>query len=75
MILNICMKFQEDGFHVKHRHNFVTELLFTSSEGITKKLHIQELWLLCSAHRLMMLNTCLKFYEHILNGFTVIERT
>ena len=36
MILNICMKFQEDifnGFHVKHRHDFVTELLLTSSKG------------------------------------------
>ena len=43
--------------------------------GITKKIHIQELWLLCSAHCLMMLNICMKFYEHILNGFTVIERT
>ena len=35
MILNICMKFQEDifnGFLVKHRYDFVTELL-TSSKG------------------------------------------
>ena len=62
MILNICMKFQEDifnGFHVKHRHDFVTELLLTSSKGITKKIHIQELWLLCSAHRLMTLTVIL----------------
>ena len=65
MILNICMKFQEDifnGFHVKHRHDFVTELLLTSSKGnrgITKKIHIQELWLLCSAHHLMMLTKIL----------------
>ena len=30
------MKFQEDifnSFHVKHRHNFVTELLLTKFEG------------------------------------------
>ena len=62
MILNICMKFQEDifnGFHVKHRHDFVTELLLTCQRGITKKIHIQELWLLCSAHRLMMLTVIL----------------
>ena len=38
--------------------------------GITKTLHIQELLLLCSAHRFMMLNTCMIFYEHILNGFS-----
>ena len=47
--------------------------------GITKKIHIQELWLLCFAHRLMMLNTVImKFYEYILNGlngFKVVERT
>ena len=64
MILNtcICMKFQEDifnGFHVKHRHDFVTELLLTSQRGITKNIHIQELWLLCSAHRFMMLTVIL----------------
>ena len=40
------------------------------------KIHIQELWLLCSAHRLMMLTVILmKFYEHTLNGFKVVERT
>ena len=36
MILNICMKFQEgifEGFHVKHRHNFVAELLLTKFKG------------------------------------------
>ena len=69
MILNICMKFQEDifnGFHVKHRHDFVRTASHKVQRGITKKLHIPELWLLCSAHHLMMVNTCIKFYEHIL---------
>ena len=79
MILNICMKFQEDifnGFRIKHRHDFVTVLLLTKFKGkYLEKLHIQELWLLCSAHCLMMLNTSMKFYEHTLNGFEVIERT
>ena len=52
--------------------HFVTELLLTKYiRGITKTIPIQELWLLCSAHRLMVLNTCMKFYEHILNGFKV----
>ena len=75
MILTICMKFQEDifnGFHVKHRHRIAS---YKVQRRITKTLHIQELWLLCSVHRLMMLNTCMKFYEHILNGFKVIEWT
>ena len=37
MILNICMKFQEDifnGFHVKHSYDFVTELLLTKFKGV-----------------------------------------
>ena len=62
MILNICMTFQEDifnGFHVKHRHDFATELFLQVQRGITKKTHIQELWLLCSAHLLMMLTVIL----------------
>ena len=62
MILNICMKFQEDifnSFHVKHRHDFVTELLLTSSKGNNKKMHIQELRLLCTACCLMMLTVIL----------------
>ena len=43
--------------------------------GITKRIHIQELWLLCSACRLMILNICMKFQEDIFNGFQVVERT
>ena len=58
------------------RHDFVKELLLTSSKGNNKKKYIFKLWLLCSAHRLMMYgNTCMKFYEHILNGFKVVEQT
>ena len=36
MVLNICMKFQEDIFNdfcVKHRHDFVSELLLTKFKG------------------------------------------
>ena len=35
----------------------------------------QELWFLCSAHRLMMLYISMKFHENILNGFQVLEQT
>ena len=35
----------------------------------------QELWFLCSAHRLMLVNICMKFHEDTLNGFKVTERT
>ena len=55
-------------------HGFVTETAtYKVQRGITKKIHIQELWLLCSAGRLIVLNICMKFYEHILDGFKVIE--
>ena len=43
--------------------------------GITTKLYRQELWVLCSARRLMMLYISMKFHENILNGFQVIEWT
>ena len=36
MIFKIFMKFQEDifnGFHVKQKHDFVTELLLTKFKG------------------------------------------
>ena len=121
MILKICMKFQEDtfnGFQVKHRHNFVTELLLTKVKGMYgwvsvsrpfNSISVISRWWkgeherLCAMkhrlgsgrisppagfepkgqrgitkkklHRFMVLNTCKKFYEHILKGFKVIEQT
>ena len=41
----------------------------------TKKIYIQELWFLRSAHRTMMVNIYMKFYEDILNSFQVTEWT
>ena len=70
MILNICMKFQEDifnGFHVKHRHVFVTELLLTSSRVMVV--------VLCTSSYDAYGNTCMKFNEHTLNDFKVVEWT
>ena len=43
--------------------------------GITIILYRQELWFLCSAHRLMMLYISITFHETILKGFQVMERT
>ena len=69
------MKFHEDifnGFHVKYKHAFVTELLLNKFKGKKlKKYILKELWLLCSARRHMVLNTCMNFYEHILNDIAV----
>ena len=55
--------------------------LQSSKRGITEKIHIQKLWLLCSTRCLMLLNTCMKFYEHILkvlklqNGHDFVTET
>ena len=35
---------------------------------------MQELWFLCSACRLMLIDIYMKFLEDSLNGFQVIER-
>ena len=55
MLVNISMKFHEDilnGFKLQSGHNFVTETAFYKvKRGITKKIYIQELWFLQSAHR------------------------
>ena len=36
---------------------------------------MQELWFLCSASRLIVIDIYMKFLEDSLNGFQVIERT
>ena len=36
---------------------------------------MQELWFLHSAHRLMLIDICMKFRKDNLNDFQVIERT
>ena len=47
-----------------------------SKRRITTKLYKKkELWFLCSACRLMMLNLTMKFYDNIFNSFQVIEQT
>ena len=30
---------------------------------------------MCSAHRLMMFNVCVKFHENMSSGFKIMERT
>ena len=57
MILNICMKFQEDifnSFHVKHRHDFVTELLLTKFKGEQLKNYIFKSYGCCFLHMVLL---------------------
>ena len=62
MILNICMKFKKISLLVfmSSTDMILSQNFFLQVQrGITKKIHIQELWLLCSAYRLMMLTVIL----------------
>ena len=43
--------------------------------AITPKGGKPELRFLCSAHRLMVFNICVKFHENMLRCFKVMERT
>ena len=59
---SICMKFQEDIFNVfmSSTNIILSKNCFLKVErGITKNIDIQELWLLCSVHSLMMLTAIL----------------
>ena len=59
-------------------HDFVTELLLTSSMGnnIKKNTYSRVMVIvLCTSSYDAYSNTCMKFYEHILNGFKVVEWT
>ena len=42
---------------------------------MTQKVGKSELWFLCPAHRLMVLNICVKFHENMSGDFKVMERT
>ena len=41
--------------------------------GITQNIYTQELWLLQSAHRLMLVNISVTLHEDVLNCFQVTE--
>ena len=75
MLVNMSMKFHEDilnGLKVIERANFVTETATCKVQRrITKKIYIQELWFLQSAHCLMLVNISMTFHEDI--GFQVTE--
>ena len=71
-MLIICVKFHENilnGFEVTERTRACGKIaIFQCSKAITRKECNPELWFLCSAHRLILLNICLKFHENISNG-------
>ena len=52
-----------------------TPKLINTQRAITPKVEKPELWFMCSAHRLMVFNVCVKFHENMSNGFKVKEWT
>ena len=68
MVFNVCVKFHENmssGFKVMERDTKT----ITTQRAITPKVRIPELRIMCSAHRFMMFNVCVKFHENMSSGF------
>ena len=77
MVFNVCVKFHENmssGFKVIERTRKLLKIVNTQRE-ITPKVENPELRFMCSAHRLRVLNICVKFHENMSSGFKVMERT
>ena len=49
--------------------------IVNTQRAITPKVENPELLFICSAHRLMVFNVCVKFHENMSSGFKVMERT
>ena len=73
------MKFNQDilnGSQVIERTRLECKFCyFPFQRAITPKIHNPELWFLCFAGRLMLINNRVKFHQDILNGSQVIQRT
>ena len=77
MVFNVCVKFHENissGFKVIERTRKLLKIVNTQRE-ITPKVENPVLRFMCSAHRLMVFNVCVKFHENMSSGFKVMERT
>ena len=70
------MKISETGLKLQSGHEYVVKLpFFNVQRAITPKKCNPELRSLRSAHRLILLNICVKLHENISNGFHVTEQT
>ena len=49
--------------------------IVSTQRAITPKVGKPELGFMCSAHRLMVFNVCVKFHENMSSGFKVMEWT
>ena len=79
MLVDICIKFHNASLYglkvielTRWRQDFVRDKV---QREITQKILMQELPFLHSAHRLMLVDICMKFHDASLYGLKVIERT
>ena len=49
--------------------------IVNTQRAITPKVGKPELRFMCSAHRLMAFNVCVKFHENMSSGFKLMKRT
>ena len=78
-LVDIYMKFHDASLYdlkvierTRCRQDFVMDNV---QREITQKIQMQELPFLHSAHRLMLVDICMKFHDASLYGLKVIERT
>ena len=75
IVVYICTKFHEnilDGIEVIEQTRFSLEIF---QRGIISQKYYVELQFLFFAQCLLMVYTCTKFHENILNDIRVMERT
>ena len=79
MLVDICMKFHDASLYglkviarTRWRQDFVRDKV---QREITQKIKMQKLLFLHSAHRLMLVDICMKFHDASLYDLKVIERT
>ena len=77
---NLSVLYKCTKFHWNNSYDFrvikqTRNCMENNQREITHKILKPELWFLCMAHRLIMLNKCIKSYWKILNGFQVIQWT
>ena len=67
MVRYIGEKFHQNiwnGFQLQSRHDYIAEMtMFTVQRAITPKVGKPELRFMCSAHRLIVLYSCVKFVK------------
>ena len=80
MVLNISVKFRENFsqtvFKLLVGHEYMTKIITDHVQrAVIQKVGKSQLWFLCSASSLMVVNISIKLSKNILNSFQVMLRT